>query len=90
MRDQVFTEEERQSLPANYDPGSPDAAIHGLHLISEAAKLGREVTGLLLKDESQPTMADNVGVSATTAPAFLDISLAANLSGYKELLATLR
>jgi hypothetical protein len=90
MRDQVFTEEERENLPVQYDPYSPEAAIQGLHLISEAAKLGREVTGLLLKDESQPTMADNVGVSAETAPAFLDISLAPNLSSYKELLSTLR
>ena len=90
MRDQVFTEEERENLPVQYDPYSPEAAIQGLHLISEAAKLGREVTGLLLKDESQPTMADNVGVSAETAPAFLDISLSPNLSSYKELLSTLR
>ena len=90
LRDQVFTEEERATLPADYDPTSPDAALHGLHLISEAAKLGREVTGLLLHDESQPTMADNAGVTAERAPALLDISLDPNLESYQELLAEMR
>jgi 2-oxoglutarate ferredoxin oxidoreductase subunit beta len=90
MRDQVFTDEERAQLPAEYDPSSPEAALHGLHLISEAAKIGREVTGLLLRNESQPTMADNVGISAEAAPALLDISLQPNLQSYKELLAQLR
>ena len=54
MRDEVFTEAERAQLPVEYDPNSPEAALNGLRLISEAAKLGREVTGLLLQDESQP------------------------------------
>jgi len=90
MRDQVFTDEERAQLPADYDPTSPDAALQGLRLISEASKLGREVTGLLLVDESQPTMAENAGVSAERAPALLDISLGANLDGYRQMLAELR
>ena len=90
MRDQIFTEEERETLPVDYDPTSPDAALSGLRLISEAAKLGREVKGLLLHDESQPTMADNAGVTAEAAPATLDISLAPNLEAYRHLLADLR
>jgi 2-oxoglutarate ferredoxin oxidoreductase subunit beta len=90
LREQVFTEEERASLPTEYDPNSPDAALHALHLISEAAKIGREVTGLLLKDESQPTMAENVGLGGKTAPAVLDIALDRNLDSYKELLSELR
>ncbi|HLF72365.1 MAG TPA: thiamine pyrophosphate-dependent enzyme [Dehalococcoidia bacterium] len=89
MRDQIFTDEERAQLPTEYDPTSPDAALNGLRLISEASKLGREVTGLLLVDESQPDMATNVGVS-DRAPATLDISLAPNLGSYKDLLAELR
>ncbi len=90
MRDDVFTEDERRTLPVEYDPTSPEAALSGLRLISEAAKLGREVTGLLLKDESQPTMADNLGVSAEAAPALLDIALGPNLASYKNLLADMR
>ena len=90
MRDQVFTEDERATLPVEYDPTSPEAALNGLRLISEAAKLGREVTGLLLHDESQPTMADNAGISEAGAPALLDISLAPNLNQYRELLAEMR
>jgi hypothetical protein len=73
-----------------YDPANPDAAVNALTLIQEAAKIGREVTGMLLVDESQPTMADNANVSAERAPALLDISLDANLQSYKDLLATLR
>ena len=42
--------------------------------------MGREVTGLLLKDESQPTMADNVGVSGYRAPVHFDISVSKNLA----------
>lgn len=90
MRDQVFTDEERAHLPADYDPTSPEAALSGLKLISEAAKIGREVTGLLLVDETQPSMADNLGVSAERAPALADISLRSNLDAYKQLLAELR
>ncbi len=90
MREQVFSEEERRYLPAEYDPTSPGAALKALSLIEEAAKIGREVTGLLLIDESQPTMADNLGVSAEHAPSLIDISLAANLASYRELLAQLR
>lgn len=90
MRDQVFTEEERATLPVEYDPADADAALSGLRLISEAAKIGREVTGLLLLDESQATMADNAGVSAERAPALLDISLEENLESYRDLLAELR
>ena len=90
LRSQVFTEEERATLPTEYDPSSPEAALHGLHLISEAAKMGREVTGLLLKDESQPAMADNVGIGGKTAPVLLDIALQSNLNQYQELLADLR
>lgn len=90
MRDQVFTEEERAHLPADYDPTSPEAAISGLRLISEAAKIGREVTGVLMVDETQPTMADNLGVSEEHPPALADISLDSNLSAYQELLAELR
>jgi hypothetical protein len=90
MRDQVFTDDERASLPTDYDPRSPEAALHGLHLISEASKIGREVTGLLLIDETQPTMAQNVGVSAETAPALLDIAVDRNLDGYRTLLAEMR
>ena len=59
-------------------------------IISEAAKLGREVTGLLLRDESQPTMAQNLGISADHAPVFADISVSANLEAYRGLLADLR
>lgn len=90
MRDQVFTEAERAQLPTEYDPTSPGAALNGLRLIEEAAKIGREVTGLLLIDESQPTLADNLGLSAEQAPALVDISLAKNLESYRELLAELR
>jgi 2-oxoglutarate ferredoxin oxidoreductase subunit beta len=90
LRDQVFTEEERATLPVQYDPTNPDAAMNALHLISEAAKLGREVTGLLMIDETQPTMAENLGTSAEKAPALLDISVENNLDGYRELLAELR
>ena len=90
MRDQVFTEDERAHLPTDYDASSPEAALNGLRLISEASKLGREVTGLLLSDESQATMAENLGVSADHAPVHLDISVGANIAGYQELLADLR
>jgi hypothetical protein len=90
MRDQVFTEEERTQLPVDYDPSSPEAALHGLHLISEAAKIGREVAGLLLKDASQPSMAENLGVSAERAPVHADISVESNLEAYRGLLAELR
>jgi hypothetical protein len=90
MRDQVFTDDEKASLPTEYDPSSPQAAMHGLHLISEAAKLGREVTGLLLLDERQPTMAENLGVEAGPAPVRLDISPENNMPAYRELLAGLR
>ncbi len=90
MRDQVFTTDEMSRLPSEYDPTSPDAALAGLRLISEAAKLGREVTGLLLEDSSQPTMAQNLGVSAETAPVLADISVASNVSAYQRLLADMR
>ena len=90
MREQVFTEEERAQLPSEYDPSSPEAALNGLRLIAEATKIGREVTGLLLVDESQPTMADNLGVSAEKAPAHCDISVESNLETYRNLLADLR
>jgi len=90
MRDQVFTEEERLQLPVEYDPTSPGAAMNALRLIEAAAKMGREVTGLLLRDETQPTMAENLGLSAERAPALLDISLEANLGRYRELLSELR
>ena len=90
MRDQVFTEDERSMLPLDYDPKSPEAALRALRLISEAAKIGREVTGLLLHDETQATMAENLGVSADRAPVHLDISVSKNLDSYKDLLAELR
>jgi hypothetical protein len=90
MRDQVFSDDERAQLPVDYDPKSPEAALSALRLISEAAKIGREVTGLLLHDESQPTMAENLGVSADRAPVHLDISVSNNLSSYRDLLAELR
>jgi len=90
MRDQIFTEDEKAHLPVDYDPTSPEAALSGLRLIAEAAKIGREVTGLLMVDETQPTMAENVGVSAETAPALANISLGANVEHYRELLAELR
>ena len=90
MRDQVFTPDEVAQLPAEYDPTSPDAALAGLRLISEAAKLGREVTGLLLEDSSQPTMAENLGVSAQNAPVLADISVESNLAEYHQLLAQMR
>jgi hypothetical protein len=41
-------------------------------------------------DESQPTMADNLGVTAENAPALANISLSDNLQKYKDLLAELR
>ncbi|HLG10816.1 MAG TPA: thiamine pyrophosphate-dependent enzyme [Dehalococcoidia bacterium] len=90
MRDQVFTDDERAQLPVEYDPRSPEAALNGLRLISEAAKIGREVTGLLLQDDSQPAMAENLGVSADRAPVFQDIAVESNLDAYKALLAGLR
>ncbi len=90
MRDQVFTADEVAQLPAEYDPASPDAALAGLRLISEAAKMGREVTGLLLEDSSQPTMAENLGVSAATAPVLADISVGSNVADYQRLLAEMR
>jgi 2-oxoglutarate ferredoxin oxidoreductase subunit beta len=90
MRNQIFTEDERAQLPVDYDPTSQEAATSALRLISEAAKIGREVTGLLMVDESQPSMADNLGVSEDKPPAFADISLEPNLQSYKDLLAELR
>ncbi|HTE84409.1 MAG TPA: thiamine pyrophosphate-dependent enzyme [Dehalococcoidia bacterium] len=90
MRDQIFTDDERAHLPVDYDPTSPEAALSGLRLIAEAAKIGREVTGLLMVDETQPTMADNLGVSAERAPALADISVGSNLEGYQSLLSDLR
>jgi 2-oxoglutarate ferredoxin oxidoreductase subunit beta len=90
MRDQVFSAEERAQLPAEYDPTDAEAALNGLRLISEAAKVGREVTGLLLKDGSQPAMAENLGVSADRAPVFQNISVQDNLESYKTLLAGMR
>jgi pyruvate/2-oxoacid:ferredoxin oxidoreductase beta subunit len=90
LRSQVFTEEERAQLPAEYDPTSAGAALNALRLIEAAAGIGREVTGLLLIDESQPTLADNLGVSAERPPALADISLDSNLERYQALLAELR
>ncbi len=90
MRDQVFSAEEMSQLPSVYDPTSPDAALAGLRLISEAAKLDREVTGLLMEDSSQPTMAQNLGVSAETAPVLADISVESNVADYQQLLAQMR
>jgi 2-oxoglutarate ferredoxin oxidoreductase subunit beta len=90
MRNQIFTEDERELLPADYDPTSPEAAINGLRLIQEAAKIGREVTGILLHDDSQPSMAENLGVSPDRAPVFADISVQNNLAAYTALLAGLR
>ena len=90
MRDQVFTAEEMANLPVQYDPTSPEAALQGMRLIAEAAKVGREVTGILLKDDSQPSMAQNLGVSADHAPVFANISVQDNLAAYNELLETLR
>jgi len=90
LKSQVFTEEERALLPAEYDPTSPGAAVNALRLIEAAAGIGREVTGLLFVDESQPTMADNLGVSADRAPALADVSLDSNLERYRALLAALR
>ena len=69
---------------------SPDAAMSGLRLIEEASRMGREVTGLLLVDESQPTLDENLGVSAERPPALADISLASNQEGNQALLADLR
>jgi 2-oxoglutarate ferredoxin oxidoreductase subunit beta len=90
MRDQVFTEDEKLHLPTEYDPTSPQAALNGLRLIAEASKVGKEVTGLLLVDESQPSMAENAGVSAEKAPALLDIAIGPNLTSYKDMLAEMR
>jgi len=90
MRNEVFSPAEAAQLPEKYDPTSPEAALNGLRIISEAGKLGREVTGLLLQDESQPSMAENLGVSADHAPVFCDIDVQNNLEGYKGLLADLR
>lgn len=90
MKDQVFSPDERAQLPAEYDPTSPEAAMSGLRLIAEAAKLGREVTGLLLVDETQPSMAENLGVSAEHAPALADISVESHLQSYRDLLEDMR
>lgn len=90
LRDQVFTPEEKAALPSSYDPTMPDARVHALRLIEEAAKIGREVTGLLVVDETQPTMADNLGVSAENPPALVNIDLTRNLQSYNELLTELR
>jgi 2-oxoglutarate ferredoxin oxidoreductase subunit beta len=90
MRDQVFTDDEKALLPTEYDPSSPEAAINGLRLIQEAGKLGREVTGILLQDESMPSMAENLGVSPDRAPVFADINVQNNLPAYSALLASLR
>ena len=90
MRDQVFTDDERATLPTEYDAASPEAALSALRLISEASKLGREVTGILLHDESQPSMAENLGVSPDHAPVHLDISIDNNVEQYRGLLSELR
>jgi 2-oxoglutarate ferredoxin oxidoreductase subunit beta len=89
MRDQVFTEEERKRLPADYDPTDPEAALMALRLIEAAAKMGREVTGLLLIDESAPTMAEALGIPAERPPALADISVEANLATYRQWLQEL-
>ena len=90
MREQVLTEDEREILPADYDPTSPEAAINGLRLIQEAAKLGREVTGILLHNDSNPSMAENLGVSPDRAPVFADIGVQNNLAAYNALLEGMR
>jgi 2-oxoglutarate ferredoxin oxidoreductase subunit beta len=89
MRSQVFTAEERANLPAEYDATSPGAAMSALRLIEAAGGIGREVTGLLLIDESHSTLDENLGVTAERAPALADISLASNLEDYRALLAEL-
>ncbi len=90
MREQILTEDEREILPADYDPTSPEAAINGLRLIQEAAKLGREVTGILLHNDSNPSMAENLGVSPDRAPVFADIGVQNNLAAYNALLEGMR
>ena len=90
MRDQVFTDEEKAQLSLEYDPTSPEAALNGMRLISEAAKHGREVTGLLLKDASQPSMAENLGVSADNPPVLANIAVGDNLDAYRAMLSDLR
>jgi hypothetical protein len=52
--------------------------------------VGREVTGILLKDDSQPSMAENLGVSPDRAPVFADINVQNNLAAYNALLSSLR
>ncbi len=90
MQEQVFSEEERSRLPADYDPTHHEAALMALRLIEEAAKMGREVTGVLLINESAPTMAEALGISADRPPALADIAIESNLAIYREWLAELR
>ncbi len=90
MRDQIFSEQERAQLPADYDPTSPEAALYALRLLEEASKMGREVTGLLLVNEQAPTLEEALGVRPERAPAMADISVERNLEHYQRLLADLR
>jgi hypothetical protein len=61
-----------------------------LRLIEEAAKMGREVTGLLVMNPSAPTLEESLGASPERAPALVDISVEANLERYRRLLDELR
>jgi pyruvate/2-oxoacid:ferredoxin oxidoreductase beta subunit len=90
MREQVFSEEERAHLPADYDPTSPLAPLYALRLIEEAARRGKEVTGLLVMNPSAPTLEESLGASPERAPALVDISVEANLERYRRLLDELR
>jgi 2-oxoglutarate/2-oxoacid ferredoxin oxidoreductase subunit beta len=90
MRDQVFTDEEKRTLPADYDPTDPGAALKALSIIEAASAVGKEVTGLLLKNGSYPSLAENLGLTAEKAPVYADLSVGGNIGQYNELLAELR
>jgi pyruvate/2-oxoacid:ferredoxin oxidoreductase beta subunit len=86
MRDQVFTDEERRNLPEDFDPTDQGAALKALNLIEKASEMGKEVTGLLLKNGKQPSLAENLGISAEKAPVYADLSVDGNIEKYRGLL----
>src|SRR5437868_3063420 len=98
MNNQVYGLTKGQASPTAHTglrtPSTPDGKagrpVNPLRLIQEASKIGREVTGLLLMDDTQPTMAENAGISAERAPATLDIALEPNIDHYRQLLAEMR
>ncbi len=70
----ALTDEEIDGMIVpDYDPGEPDARIKALDLIQKARALNKYVVGELLRDNSWPTMQDNLGVSPDRPVGLVDI-----------------